>query len=437
MVRGWRAGVMGLVAAGFVLLTVAAQPAFAACQTGTATFAFTGAEQCYVVPSGVTSVQINATGAPGDNPGFGGGFGAVVQALVPVASGQTLYVEVGGAGSATNGVVSTGAPGGFNGGGAGGNGTSGFAGGPSGGGASDVRSLPNSIGGQLSLGSRLLVAGGGGGATDNGNGGNADGPGSGAFSGIGGNAGGVGGGGAGGDSATCTPTAASIGLPGTFGQGGAGGSGGTDGTGGGGGGGGGYYGGGGGQGGNQVNVGCGEAGGGGGGASYVTPNGTSVTYALATTTTPSVAITPQAPVVPPAAPTGPPGPAGLTGATGPQGPAGPQGVAGQVELIRCKTVTETVVKKVGGKRRTVKKQVQECTGKLVSAPVKFQTSVRQATISRGARQFATGVSVVAGGHGIALLVSAERPLKPGRYTLTLRRRRGDRWVTARSPIQLT
>lgn len=423
-------GVIGLVLAGSGLAMVAAQPALAACQTGTATFALAGTEQCYVVPSGVVTVQITAIGAPGANQGFGGGSGAVVQALVPVGSGQTLYVEVGGPGTATNGITATGAPGGFNGGGAGGNGTSGFSGGPSGGGASDVRTVPSSTGGQLSLGSRLLVAGGGGGATVNGGGGNADGPGGGDFAGIGGGAGGIGGGGAGGDLPACNPLPATIGLPGTFGQGGAGGAGGTGGTFGGGGGGGGYFGGGGGEGGNQTNVGCGDAGGGGGGASYVTANATSVSYALATTTTPSVDITPQAPV---AAPQGLPGPTGSTGAQGPTGPSGPQGStgpqgpAGQLELVKCKAV----VRKVAGKRRTV----EQCTGKLVSGPVKFKTSARRATISRGTRHFATGVTVVGG--GTELLVTAERPLRPGRYTLTLRNRHAGRWITTRSPIVLS
>ena len=57
-------------------------------------------------------------------------------------------------------------------------------------------------------------------------------------------------------------------------------------------------------------MGCGEAGAGGGGGSYVIPNGTSASYAIATTTTPSVNITPQAPVVPAQGPTGPTGPPG-------------------------------------------------------------------------------------------------------------------------------
>ena len=68
-VRALRNGVIGIAACVSVCAAVAAQPALAACDTGTVTFAFTRGEQCYVVPSGVTAVQITATGAPGANWG--------------------------------------------------------------------------------------------------------------------------------------------------------------------------------------------------------------------------------------------------------------------------------------------------------------------------------------------------------------------------------
>jgi uncharacterized repeat protein (TIGR01451 family) len=123
------------------------------------TYAYTGAEQDFTVPAGVTAVTITAVGAPGggSSDGAAGGNGAVVKATVPLPDGTTtLYAEVGapghGGGSTT---------GGFNGGGGSGDGGTG-------GGASDVRTtsisqVPDS---QLATAgdTRLVVAGGGGGA---------------------------------------------------------------------------------------------------------------------------------------------------------------------------------------------------------------------------------------------------------------------------------
>ena len=299
-----RLGVATLGMCALLVVVLSPVASAATCKTGTATFSAIGAEQCYLVPAGVTSVQISATGAPGGGASSGEGFGAAVGAVVPVSAGQTLFVEVGGAGAASSG--GGGAVGGFNGGGAGGGSGGGGLGdgGDGGGGASDVRSASLSTSAELSLGSRLLVAGGGGGATPGdlgvgpGVGGNADGSGSGPFAGMGGAAGGDGGAGAGGDGATCSPAAANIGLAGTFGQGGAGavGTGTNGGTNGGGGAGGGYYGGGGGQGGTGTNIGCATAGGGGGGASFVTPSASAVTYATDSTGIPSVTLTPQSAV---------------------------------------------------------------------------------------------------------------------------------------------
>lgn len=65
--------------------------------TGTTVFKATGAEQCYTVPSGVTSVHVVAIGA---RPFLGrttdprSGFAATVTSYVAVSPGQTLYVEV-------------------------------------------------------------------------------------------------------------------------------------------------------------------------------------------------------------------------------------------------------------------------------------------------------------------------------------------------------
>jgi hypothetical protein len=171
MEKRMRRAVLACVSLGAVSLVLAgASGAAPSCATSsgttTCTFSSTGSEQSFVVPAGVTSIQVTAIGGkgagghPGSNNGTGG-FGATVSGTIPVTSGETLYVEVAG-----NGQVGTtfADGGGFNGGG-----NSGFhalnAGG-GGGGASDVRTTScagSCPGSSSSFGSRLLVAGGGGG----------------------------------------------------------------------------------------------------------------------------------------------------------------------------------------------------------------------------------------------------------------------------------
>jgi hypothetical protein len=109
------------------------------------TFYYTGAQQTYVVPPGVTSVNIQTWGAQGgSNWTSNTNFGGYVSADIPVTPGSTLYVYVGGQATTTTG--------GFNGGG------SGEGAGKGGGGGTDVR-----IGG-TTYNDRVVVAGGGGGA---------------------------------------------------------------------------------------------------------------------------------------------------------------------------------------------------------------------------------------------------------------------------------
>lgn len=241
------------------MLALALGPAVA--QAETAAFFFTGAEQSFLVPAGVTSVQVTAVAAAGASPS--GGRGATVSATVSVSPGQSLYVEVGGSGPGA----------GFNGGGS-----------PRGGGASDVRFLPATQG-VTSLQSRFLVAAGGGG--------------SGSQTFAGGSAGFDGGGGdLGGRAGTQTAGGApGVGeSPNGAGRGGLG-VGGSGVSGGGGGGGGGLYGGG--SGGNSATQGNG---GGGGGSSSVPPGGSS---GLAPANTPaSVTLVYTRP--PPAPPSPPP-----------------------------------------------------------------------------------------------------------------------------------
>ncbi len=211
--------------------------------TGTVPFEFTGGEQMWVVPNGVTSVDVDARGAQGgggNTPADAGGLGGRVQTTLTVTPGETLYIYVGGKGGDPV-KPNTAGTGGFNGGGLGAIDNV-DANGPSagGGGASDIRRGGNSIS------DRVIVAGAGGGAECCGNGNGGAGGGTGGVAGGSqgySNAGGGGtqmGGGAGGSGSGSSGN----GTPGIFWQGGAGGNGNRAGAGGGGG----WYGGGGGGG---------------------------------------------------------------------------------------------------------------------------------------------------------------------------------------------
>jgi hypothetical protein len=319
---------VALVAAmGALLIAYNASPANAApvCSTTlgttTCTFSSTGAEDTFVVPAGVSSVQVVATGAPGAEGAVlalsggspaPGGRGAVVSGnLTGLTPLQTLYVNVGGAPSGGDDCAAgIDCIGGFNGGGFSGNN---FAGG--GGGASDVRTQPRTVP-LASDDSRLIVAAGGGGG---GAGGTCNGPASSRalLGGSGGDAvsdGGVPAGSDGGDGESClldlgtvdrTLTGGTGGKAGTQSAGGAGGipgglsgslgQGGQGAPLGGGGGGGGYYGGGGGGagavcGGTEDCNGSISAAGGGGGGSNLVPQGGSATLAQDTSVAPSVTI---------------------------------------------------------------------------------------------------------------------------------------------------
>ncbi len=242
------------------------------------TFHYTGNEQTFVVPKGVSQLTVVAHG--GEGAGFSSypstdtaGRPGRVYAIIPVHPGDTLYVFVGGSGS----------HGGFNGGGAGGAYYSGSYAGNPGGGASDVRVAGTGI---LD---RVIVAAGGGGAGQairtygsdyGGNGGGLVGK-NGAGGGSSGSDGGGGTGGTqhrGGSGGAGGSNYYGNGQPGGGGDLGSGGNGGDarcSNAGGGGGGGGGYYGGGGGGGGAATDYYCtyypAQGGGGGGGSSYVEP----------------------------------------------------------------------------------------------------------------------------------------------------------------------
>ena len=308
---------------GVVAPTVTASPALAETSV---TFGYTGSEQTFTVPDGVTSLHIVAIGAPGGTGGSRAGFtanggpggnGGTVTADIPVTPGSTLYVEVGGPGAdgvswgPFNPMFESGYRplGGFNGGGGASWGNDAGSGG-GGGGASDVRTCLRAPG-QPTWGNhlpicangsdqRLVVAAGGGGG--GGGGGYADNTGS-----APGGQGGAGNGQDGTDGAYLAASGGTAAAPhgsggtltaggvggnlfglfsesGSLGQGGFGYGGGPP-SGGGGGGGGGYYGGG--AGGQAFAAG---GGGSGGGSNFVTPAATQSSSGVAATNQPSVKI---------------------------------------------------------------------------------------------------------------------------------------------------
>lgn len=115
------------------------------------TFSYVQTAVNWKVPSGVTQIDVAVEGAQGGGYGLGG----CVMATVPVTSGESLRIVVGGQGTANG-------QGGFNGGGNGGGSCCNGANGGGGGGASDVRE------GGAGLANRIVVAGGGGGSSGDG-----------------------------------------------------------------------------------------------------------------------------------------------------------------------------------------------------------------------------------------------------------------------------
>jgi hypothetical protein len=113
----------------------------------------TGNTQTYIVPSGVTSINVTLYGAAGGTSSSSsgtGGLGGETQGTLNVTPGEVLTIIVAGAGGSNSGV--NGGTGGYGGGGAGGNGSS--VGGGGGGGASQI----------LNGATELAIAAGGGGA---------------------------------------------------------------------------------------------------------------------------------------------------------------------------------------------------------------------------------------------------------------------------------
>ena len=112
-----------------ILIAYSASPVHAAdgCQPSgsqvVCTFEFTGAAQSWTVPDGVSQATFDVFGAQGGSEPSGkpGGLGGEATATIAVTPGDTLQVNVGGAGGNGNTIQSS--PGGFNGGGLGGGGS--------------------------------------------------------------------------------------------------------------------------------------------------------------------------------------------------------------------------------------------------------------------------------------------------------------------------
>jgi hypothetical protein len=125
------------------------------------TFDYTGAAQSWTVPEGITQATFAVYGAQGGSSETtaagtsAGGLGGKASATIAVDPGDTLQVNVGGAGG--SGSNNVGGIAGFN------DGGGGSDGGGGGGGASDVR-RDTDASGDFALAERIIVAGGGGGA---------------------------------------------------------------------------------------------------------------------------------------------------------------------------------------------------------------------------------------------------------------------------------
>ena len=132
--------------------------------SGSITFNYTGSQQTWTVPDGVTNIKIQVFGAEGGTSSTGyisskGGYGGYAYGTLTVLPNDTIYIYVGGKGSSVSGSnTRTGGNGGWNGGGKGGGSSwAGGGAGAGGGGATDIRY------GGTSLNDRKIVAGGGGG----------------------------------------------------------------------------------------------------------------------------------------------------------------------------------------------------------------------------------------------------------------------------------
>ena len=145
----------------------AQKPHTSVSSSGSQTFNYTGSQQTFTVPSGVSTITIKAWGGQGGSGGYyssgsycsTGGKGGYATGDLSVTAGNTVYVYVGGQGEgfATCNTYMQSQPQKFGGWNGGGNGYGGTYPGTGGGGASDIRY------GGTSISDRKIIAGGGGG----------------------------------------------------------------------------------------------------------------------------------------------------------------------------------------------------------------------------------------------------------------------------------
>ena len=101
------------------------------------------------------------------------------------------------------------------------------------------------------------------------------------------------------------------------------------------------------------------------------------------------------------------------------------------ELITCKTANTTFT---GARDDRVHTHVARCTGKLVPRMGRFTTA--RAIVSRGSVIDASGSAAKTGQERIVMVLTELRPLRPGRYVLSLRHRQGRRWFDRGLPIRI-
>jgi len=145
----------------------AQKPHTSVSSSGSQTFNYTGSQQTFTVPSGVSTITIKVWGGQGGSGGYyssgsycsTGGKGGYATGDLSVTAGNTVYVYVGGQGEgfATCNTYMRSQPQKFGGWNGGGNGYGGTYPGTGGGGASDIRY------GGTSISDRKIIAGGGGG----------------------------------------------------------------------------------------------------------------------------------------------------------------------------------------------------------------------------------------------------------------------------------
>ena len=114
-----------------------------------------------------------------------------------------------------------------------------------------------------------------------------------------------------------------------------------------------------------------------------------------------------------------------------------KGTPGPKTPTRTLIVCQTAIKWVGRGRQRRRVNATTCSGERASQTATLHGGDRaMAALERGGVNYATGTSVITSSGRRRLLVTDERTLLLGRYTLVLRQRRDGRWVVHRMSIAL-